>query len=98
MLKPLTILVSIIALLSLVACNAGGDTPTAATVSGGDGTASPYQLLIASSDITAEDNRVALTFWDGPARFTGGETLTVAIYLVDAEGAAGDKLWEGDAT
>lgn len=94
--KPMLFL--ILLLLCLSACSGGGDTPAAVVSGGDDATASPYQLLIASSDVTAVDNRVALTFWDGPNRFKDGQNVKVSIYLVDAEGTAGAKLWEGDAT
>lgn len=93
----ITLLLMVIALL-MFACTAPGSTGSEGQSSESGESASPYQLLIASSDVTVVDNRVALTFWDGPARFTAGEKVTVAIYLVDAEGAAGDKLWEGEAT
>lgn len=93
---PMVLLMVVVFLLT--SCNGTGGNPVAVVTGGDDVTASPYQLLIASSDVTATDNRVALTFWDGPNRFTDGQTVKVSIYLVDAEGKAGDKLWEGDAT
>jgi hypothetical protein len=97
--KSLPTLFLLVTFLLLTACSGGASENPVAVVSGGDDTtASPYQLLIASSDVTAVDNRVALTFWDGPDRFTDGQTVTVSIYLVDAEGTAGAKMWEGDAT
>lgn len=98
MTKNVPIVLFIVVVFLLTACNGTGGNPVAVVTGGDDTTASPYQLLIASSDVTAADNRVALTFWDGPDRFTDGQSVKVSIYLVDAEGKAGDKLWEGDAT
>lgn len=98
MTKKVSIVVVMVAVFLLTACGGTGGNPVAVINGGDDTTASPYQLLIASSDVTANDNRVALTFWDGPDRFKDGQTVTVSIYLVDVEGKAGDKLWEGDAT
>jgi len=99
MTKKVPIVLLMLVVFLLTACTATGNGNPVAVISGGDdSTASPYQLLIASSDVTPADNRVALTFWNGPDRFKDGQTLKVSIYLVDAEGKAGDKLWEGDAT
>jgi hypothetical protein len=98
MTKKVPMVLLMMVLFLLTACAGTSDNPVAVISGGDDSTASPYQLLIASSDVTATDNRVALTFWDGPDRFKDGQTVVVSIYLVDAEGKAGDKLWEGQAT
>lgn len=94
-------MVGLILMLGMLAACGGAAAPngdSSAVVSGGDSETSPYQLLIASSDVTAADNRVALTFWDGPNRFTDGQEVKVAIYPVDEAGTAGEKAWEGIAT
>lgn len=98
MTKRVPIFLLMLVVFLLTACSGAGGNPVAVISGGDDTTASPYQLLIASSDVTAVDNRIALTFWDGPDRFKDGQSVTVSIYLVDAEGKAGDKLWEGGAT
>lgn len=76
-------------------------TPTdgsAATINNQDPNASPYQLLIATSDLTAQDNRLVLTLWDGPNRYTNGKNLNVALFTLQENNQAGEKVWEGDAT
>ena len=74
--KFLSIVLSMLVLMLLGACTVPGMPGTGGPTAQEEPNASPYQLLIASSDVTAEDNRVALTFWDGPERFTGGQDVT----------------------
>lgn len=85
--------------LALVSCTSGttGQGP-AAVISGQEADASPYQLLIASSDITTQDNRMVLTLWDGPERFQDGKSVHVTLFSLDGEGTAKDKVWEGETT
>lgn len=68
----------------------------------GDGTisadASPYQLLVASSDLAVGQSRLALTLWDGPERLTGVQEMDVALFKLNDEGETSDKVWEGKAT
>lgn len=86
----LPLLFLILALL-LVAC--GGDEGVAVSPD-----ASPYQLLVSSSDLAPGRGRLALTLWDGPQRLTGVQAMEVGIYALDESGEGSELVWRGEAT
>ncbi|MBA3533392.1 MAG: hypothetical protein H0T73_15840, partial [Ardenticatenales bacterium] len=81
------ILLLLLVLCSLPACDAMSPQE-----------ASPYQLLIASADLSPQTPRLALVLWDGPEKLTGVQSLDVGLYTVGNEGEIAEKLWEGTAT
>ena len=96
-----TLLIALVMLLVTGCGGTGAGTPTdgtVATINNQDPNASPYQLLIATSDLTAQDNRLVLTLWSGPERFQDGKSLNVALFTLQENNQAGEKVWEGAAT
>lgn len=80
----------------LMGCSAPNTTSTSPETAQAD--ASPYQLLIASSDITAQDNRIVLTLWDESERFREGKSVNATLYALNEDGTATIQAWQGDAT
>ncbi len=75
-------------LLGLVAC--GGDRVTPAD-------ASPFQMMIASSDLAPGPSRLVLTFWDGPERLRGVQEMEVTIFSLDEQNSISETVWSGSA-
>lgn len=73
----------------LSACSPSAGTPTEPV--------SPYQLLVVTSDLTPQADRLVLTLWDGPQRLTTAQRMEVSIYPLREQGTTGEKVWEGEA-
>jgi hypothetical protein len=90
--KRMFIILLVLLVLGMTACE--GQGPAA----GPPENASPYQLIISSSDLSPGTSRLVLTVWDGPERLKDARSLQVSLYTLSEEGESAERIWEGTAT